>query len=54
MHYRPSPAIAIDAAAGFPVDFVSSGAFSADRRFYEAGASLTDFGPMTGRIRFFK
>jgi hypothetical protein len=49
-HYRPSPALALDAAAGFPVDFVSSGAFSTDRRFYEAGVSLTDFWHTTGRL----
>lgn len=50
IHYRPSSAIALDAASGFPVDVVSSGAFSADRHFYEAGVSLTDFGHMTGRL----
>jgi hypothetical protein len=50
MHYRPSPAVALDVAAGFPVDFVSSGALSTDRRFYEAGVSLTDLWHTTGRI----
>jgi hypothetical protein len=50
MHYRPSPAVALDVAGGFPVDFVSSGAFSTERRFYEAGLSLTDLWHTTGRI----
>jgi tetratricopeptide (TPR) repeat protein len=50
LHYRIIPTVALDVAAGFPVDFSRSGALSTDARFYEAGFSVGDLGGATGRL----
>ncbi len=50
LHYRIIPTVAFDLAAGFPVEFVRSGALSTDARFYEAGFNLADIGGATARF----
>ena len=49
-HYRPIASLALDAAAGFPVDFTRGGTFSTDARFYETGVSVADLWHITGRF----
>jgi len=50
LHYRIVPTVALDLAAGFPVDFTRSNAVSTDARFYEAGVNLADVGGTTARV----
>jgi tetratricopeptide (TPR) repeat protein len=50
LHYRIVPTVALDIAAGFPVDFSRSSAVSTDARFYEAGVSVADLGGTTARF----
>lgn len=50
VHYRVSPTVALDATAGFPVDFFRSGALSTDARVYETGFSAVDLWGTTGRV----
>jgi tetratricopeptide (TPR) repeat protein len=50
LHYRFVPTVALDLAAGFPVDFSRSSALSTDARFYEAGVNVADLGGTTARL----
>lgn len=50
LHYRIIPTVALDLAAGFPVDFSHSGGLSTDARFYEAGFNVADIGGTTARF----
>jgi tetratricopeptide (TPR) repeat protein len=49
-HYRPVASLALDAAAGFPMDFTRGGSLSTDARFYETGFSVVDLWHITGRF----
>jgi len=50
VHYRPVASLALDVAAGFPMDFTRGGSLSTDARFYETGFSVVDLWHMTGRF----
>ncbi len=50
LHYRPLPALSLDAASGFPVDFLKRGSVDTDTYFYEAGFSIVNLADTAGRF----
>jgi hypothetical protein len=50
VHYRPLASLSLDAASGFPVDFLTRGSVNTDAYFYEAGFSVVNLANTAGRF----